>query len=81
MYINLPEPQLHLTEEEKEKSFWDRWRFDSHRFVEYEKGYAQCSFCGAVHTSTMPVNNFSICIANPAIKNLLTNQANKNEQA
>lgn len=72
MYINLPENGIKQTQEEKEKAFWDRWKFDSHRFVEHDKGYARCSFCGTIHNSTMAINNFPICEGNPVIKPLLT---------
>lgn len=70
MFIQLPEPQFNLTPEEKEKRYWDEWRFNSHRFVEYSKGYAECSFCGAIHTSTTPINNFPICPENPFVKDI-----------
>lgn len=68
MIINLPEPEFKHTPEEKEKMFWDEWKFNSHRFEEYQKGYYSCSFCGTVHTSMRAINDYHICEKNPYIK-------------
>ncbi len=60
--------ELVLSEEEREKLYWDDLNFNSHRWVEYNKGYYKCSFCHNTHTSTMPTSQVSFCELNPYIK-------------
>lgn len=64
----LKEDEIVLTEEQQEQMYWSRYKFDSHRWVEYAKGYYQCSFCGRQHTSAMPINFASLCQSNPHLK-------------
>lgn len=69
MIVHLPEYKLNsLTEEQIEQIYWDSYVFDSHRWVEYQKGYYQCSFCGAIHTSVMPSSVHRMCSQNPFLK-------------
>ena len=68
MFKPLIEEEIVLTEEQKEEMFWDTFNFESHRWVEYQKGYYRCSFCNTFHSSTMPTNAQSFCTKNPFIK-------------
>jgi hypothetical protein len=64
----LKEEEIVLTEEQKEQMFWDNFNFESHKWVEYQKGYYECSFCKSTHTSMMPTSSKSFCLSNPYIK-------------
>lgn len=61
--------EIILTAEQREQIFWESWTFDSHKWLEYQKGYFACDFCGAIHTSMMPISNQKLCLKNPIIKN------------
>lgn len=57
-----------LTQEQKENIEWQSWVYNSHRWVEYEKGYYQCSFCGHNATNQMGVTSgVGLCKQNPEI--------------
>ncbi len=69
MIIPLKESEpLVLTEEEKERHYWDLLKYESHRWVEFSKGYYKCSFCDAIHTSLMHLGKYKICPENPNLK-------------
>lgn len=57
-----------ITPEQKEKIYWDTLKFDSHKWVEFERGYYECAFCKATHTSMMPINHHILCKENPHLK-------------
>lgn len=57
-----------VNEEQAEAAFWAYWRWDSHYWEEYDKGYFQCKFCKMHLTSTQGIDrNFPICKENPYI--------------
>lgn len=64
----IKEPEVFLSEAEQEQMYWDELRFNSHRWIEIAKGYYQCYFCNASHTSAMPMNKKELCKDNPYIK-------------
>lgn len=68
MFKPLKEQEIVFTEEQQEQMYWDNFNFESHRWVEFSKGYYECSFCKLIHTSTMPTNSKSFCQSNPYIK-------------
>lgn len=69
MIIPIPEPLLQLTPEQEEQMYWNRWAFDSHKWIEYSKGYYQCEFCHFIHTSVMPIgDHIKVCQNNPKLK-------------
>lgn len=70
MIINEIEP-LDLTPEQKEQMYWDTWKFDSHKWYQYSKGYYTCQYCGSRTTSSMPTNLVNLCEKNPLIVELL----------
>jgi len=65
----IQEPEVFLSEEQKEQMYWEELKFNSHRWIETAKGYYQCSFCNTSHTSTMPINGKELCKENPYIIN------------
>jgi hypothetical protein len=64
MIIPLPQPEDEFSKEEQERLYWERFIDDSHRWVEFRKGYYQCSFCLAISTTTHPPYKF-MCEKNP----------------
>lgn len=68
MIIPIENPEIILTPEQQERSYWDNLRFNSHRWEEYSQGYYKCSFCESMHTSMMPINFKKLCEKNPYIK-------------
>lgn len=68
MFFNLPDTTPPPSKEQIEQMQWETWRFESHRFVEYEKGYSKCSFCGVIHNSLMSINDFPLCKKNPMVE-------------
>lgn len=70
MLVPIEEPQQ-LTPEQKEQMYWSTWGYDSHKWVEYEKGYYRCSFCDSYRTSMSFINNPPICEKNPYIAELI----------
>jgi hypothetical protein len=77
MTVPLKEQEIILSIEQRERMYWDDIRFNSHRWVEYRKGYYECSFCNSIHTSTMPTNTHALCESNPHL-NQLNNESNSN---
>ncbi len=63
----IKEAEVLLTEEQQELMYWEELKFNSHKWIEIHKGYYQCSFCEASHTSVMPINGKSLCKKNPFI--------------
>ena len=63
--------EIVLTPEQKEKMFWDDWKFGSHRWNEYHQGYFECEYCKTIFTSQMPLGTASLCKSNPYIVELL----------
>jgi hypothetical protein len=57
-----------ITEEQKEKHYWDLLKHESHRWVEFSNGYYECAFCKAIHTSVMPLGAHKLCTENPNLK-------------
>jgi hypothetical protein len=68
MFITIKEESQEITPDQREKMYWDQLMFDSHRWVEYHKGYYKCEFCEASHTSSMPTNRGPMCKKNPYLK-------------
>ena len=68
MTINLPTPKIIVTEEQKEKDYYDLLKFDSHKWIEQFNGYYQCEYCKINHTSMMSINGKSLCKENPHLK-------------
>jgi hypothetical protein len=68
MFKPLKEEEVVLTEEQQEQMYWDNFNFESHRWIEFNKGYYKCSFCNTFHSSIMPINAQSFCLSNPYIK-------------
>lgn len=68
MIIEKPKPQITFTLEQEEKNYWDKLKFDSHKWVEFHEGYYECDFCKAIHTSVMPINHSVLCKENPHLK-------------
>jgi hypothetical protein len=66
MFIPLKTPEIELTEEQKERMYWQQYVNDSHRWVEYHEGYYECSFCHIHTTNMLPSVNF-MCEKNPNI--------------
>ena len=69
MIKNLPQPKY----EESLKMKIAQWAWDSHYWVEDEKGYYHCEWCGAGWTSEMGLDekyNY-LCKKNPLIKKLI----------
>lgn len=71
MTIYLPDNIKQLTEEEQEKMYWEVWKNNSHRWVEYHRGYYQCSYCEICSTNLMPASAFGLCKENPFLKELI----------
>jgi hypothetical protein len=66
MYIPLPNPNLkELTPEEQEKYYFDKIRFDSHKFVENHNGIAICEFCKSIVTPYISFDSVKLCLMNP----------------
>ena len=49
---------------EEEKLFWDKWIFQSHKWVEYKEGYYECSYCNATHKEGEGYSKVSLCFKN-----------------
>lgn len=67
MLIPIKEEILEISPEQQEKMYWDQIMFDSHRWVEFHKGYFTCDFCKSTRTSSMPVSG-PMCKENPHLK-------------
>ena len=52
MFIPIKEEILEITPEQQGKMYWDHIMFDSHRWVEFHKGYFTCDFCKSTRTSS-----------------------------
>lgn len=67
MFIPLTEKMPELTEEQKEKMNWDNWVWNSHKWIEKERGYYTCDFCGNMTTNLMSLGSVGLCKKNPEI--------------
>jgi len=67
MFIPIKEVAQEITPDQREKMYWDRIIFDSHRWVEFSEGYFKCDFCGSLRTSSMPLSG-PMCKENPHLK-------------
>ena len=45
--------------------YWAQLKYDSHKWIEYPKGYYKCEFCDSIHTSVRTVDTVNICKKNP----------------
>jgi hypothetical protein len=69
MYI--PLARVNITEEDKEKIELAQWAWDSHYWVEYYPGYAECEYCKNQHASEIPITaNYPLCRKNPILKKI-----------
>jgi hypothetical protein len=72
MIVPKEKPVLAVTisPEQQEKNYWDKLKFDSHKFIEHHEGYHQCDFCKIWITSMMPLDvaGYSICKENPHLR-------------
>lgn len=59
-------------EESKELIEVTNWAWNSHWWVELSPGYCECKWCGAKHTSEIPIAwDFPLCKENLAVKNFM----------
>jgi hypothetical protein len=65
MNIPIKEEEIILTPEQQERMYWAQLKYDSHKWIEYLKGYYQCEFCYSTHTSMLSFENVNICKKNP----------------
>jgi hypothetical protein len=64
---------VRLPETEFLKSEVAEWAWNSHMWVEYERGYYKCKWCGAVCGTEVSIGeDYMLCRKNPFIKKLLT---------
>jgi hypothetical protein len=61
-------PEVEISKEEEERMYWERFNFDSHKWVEYHPNYFRCEFCELIHTSNISLDGFSICDKNPNLR-------------
>ncbi len=80
MFIPKPD-ELKIDSNDSEKMQWNNWAWNSHRWVEIQKGYFQCSFCKANWTSTTPIgDNVRLCLRNPILNRLqIVDKGNETE--
>ena len=52
----------------EEKKFWQKWLFDSHRWIEYKPGYFECSWCLSTWNDKKDETQVEICKQNPHVK-------------
>ena len=64
----LKDERFVLTEEQQEELYWKDWIHNSHKWIEKNKGYYECEFCGEWHTSLMPIGIHKMCEKNPHLK-------------
>jgi len=66
MYIPL-KTETGFTPEEIEKQFFEKLRFDSHKFVEINDGIATCDYCGISVNGNAGIilSDIKICHRNP----------------
>lgn len=66
MYVSLKKEEQ-LTPEELEKQYFEKLRFDSHKFIEIQKGIAACAYCEKKINGNMGVNykEIQLCPKNP----------------
>jgi hypothetical protein len=65
MNIPIKEDEIILTPEQQERMYWAQLKYDSHKWIEYHKGYYKCEFCDSIHTSMLSFENVNICKKNP----------------
>ena len=65
MNIPIKEDEIILTPEQQERMYWAQIKYDSHKWIEYHKGYYKCEFCDSIHTSMLSFENVNICKKNP----------------
>ena len=65
MNIPIKEDEIIFTPEEKERIYWAQLKYDSHKWIEYIKGYYKCEFCDLTHNSMISFENVNICKKNP----------------
>ena len=65
MNIPIKEDEIILTPEQQERMYWAQIKYDSHKWIEYHKGYYKCEFCDSFHTSMLSFENVNICKKNP----------------
>jgi hypothetical protein len=65
MNVPIKKEEILLTPEEEERRYWVMIKYDSHKWTEYHKGYYQCEFCDARHTSVLSIDHVNICKKNP----------------
>ena len=65
MNVPIKEDEIILTPEQQERMYWARIKYDSHKWIEYHKGYYKCEFCDLIHTSTLSFETVNICKKNP----------------
>ena len=70
MYIPL-KTETGLTPEELEKQYFEKLRYDSHKFVEINQGIAGCQYCGLLVNGNAGVvySNIQLCPKNPHLFN------------
>jgi hypothetical protein len=65
MNIPIKEDEIILTPEQQERMYWAKIKYDSHKWIEYHKGYYKCEFCDLIHTSMLSFETVNICKKNP----------------
>jgi len=65
MNVPIKEEEITLTPEQQERMYWTKIKYDSHKWIEYHKGYYKCEFCDSFHTSMLSLENVNICKKNP----------------
>lgn len=66
MYILL-KTETGLTPEELEKQYFEKLRYDSHKFVEINQGIAACDYCGLAVNGYhgVKLSDIGLCKRNP----------------
>lgn len=66
MYVSLKKEEQ-LSPEELEKQYFNKLRFDSHKFIEIQKDIAVCAYCEKKINGYMGVNysDIQLCHKNP----------------
>ncbi len=65
MNVPIKEDEIILTPEQQERMYWAKIKYDSHKWIEYHKGYYKCEFCDLIHTSMLSFETVNICKKNP----------------
>jgi hypothetical protein len=65
MNIPIKEEKITLSPEQQERMYWAKIKYDSHKWIEYYKGYYKCEFCDSTHTSVLTFDTVNICKKNP----------------